>query len=188
MQPGRAHRVAISDVDYQITVHVDGELVLATTAEMYAPEIAELKRFGQASARHRAPEGTVAIAAAHIRARIAHILVERDIYYRDVAFHEGQGKNIWISQSGWGNLGNPIVLGDGEYFMLGDNSPQSKDSRLWWEIGPHLRNRDGYQLGTVPADQIIGRAFFVYWPGGYRAWWTLGRAIIPNVGRMRWIQ
>jgi hypothetical protein len=30
-----------------------------------------------------------------------------------------------------------------EYFMLGDNSPQSMDSRLWWTVGPHLKPRGG---------------------------------------------
>jgi hypothetical protein len=73
--------------------------------------------------------------------------------------------------------------------MLGDNSPQSKDSRLWWEIGPHLLCRgEAYQIGTVPEDQLIGRAFFVYWPSGFRPAWAMRIALVPNVGEMRWIR
>ena len=73
--------------------------------------------------------------------------------------------------------------------MLGDNSSQSKDSRLWWEIGPHLLHLgEEYQVGTVPEDQLIGKAFFVYWPAGYRATLTGGMGLIPNFGRMRWIR
>jgi hypothetical protein len=68
----------------------------------------------------------------------------------------------------------------------------SKDSRLWDVIGPHLRSRgDEFQLGTVPRDQLIGKAFFVYWPSGHRVDWLplLNRfGLIPDVGRMRWIR
>jgi len=38
---------------------------------------------------------------------------------------------------------------DGHYFVLGDNSADSADSRIW---------------GLVPAKNIIGRASFCYWP------------------------
>jgi signal peptidase I len=43
----------------------------------------------------------------------------------------------------------PEVLSDDEYFVLGDNRNNSNDSRAGW---------------TVPRDNIIGRAWFVYWP------------------------
>ena len=78
--------------------------------------------------------------------------------------------------------------------MLGDNTAASKDSRLWDVPGEHLLARDeAFQLGTVPEDQLIGKAFFVYWPSGYRLSWLpvpgLNRlGIIPDVGRMRWIR
>ena len=69
---------------------------------------------------------------------------------------------------------------------MGDNSPQSYDSRLWWQTGEHLADRaEAYRVGTVPADQMIGKAFFVYWPGGYRIF-GYGLPIVPNVGEMRW--
>jgi signal peptidase I len=37
----------------------------------------------------------------------------------------------------------------GQYFMMGDNRPQSCDSRTW---------------GSVPRNKLIGIVFFVYWP------------------------
>jgi signal peptidase I len=43
----------------------------------------------------------------------------------------------------------PEVLSDDEYFVLGDNRNNSNDSRAGW---------------TVPRDNIIGKAWFIYWP------------------------
>jgi hypothetical protein len=78
--------------------------------------------------------------------------------------------------------------------MLGDNTAASKDARLWDRAAASLRSRgEAFQLGTVPRDQLIGEAFFVYWPAGHRLEWLpippLNRiGIIPDVGKMRWIR
>ncbi len=95
---------------------------------------------------------------------------------------------------GWASPANPILLRKHEFFMLGDNAAASKDSRLWDVVGEHFQARgEDVQLGTVPRDQLIGKAFFVYWPSGHRLSWLpipgLRRlGIIPDVGRMRWIR
>jgi signal peptidase I len=49
----------------------------------------------------------------------------------------------------------PVTVPDGEYFMMGDNRPSSADSRS--------------TLGTIPRDDIIGRAFVIIWPFGRAA-------------------
>jgi signal peptidase I len=46
-------------------------------------------------------------------------------------------------------LPEEITIPPDSYFMMGDNRGQSDDSRFW---------------GPVPSDQIIGKAFFTYWP------------------------
>ncbi|MEK7576053.1 MAG: S26 family signal peptidase, partial [Patescibacteria group bacterium] len=45
--------------------------------------------------------------------------------------------------------GEKRVLGENEYYVLGDNSPQSSDSRYW---------------GTLNKDLVVGRAFLRLWP------------------------
>jgi signal peptidase I len=44
---------------------------------------------------------------------------------------------------------DPIVIGPGEYFFMGDNRDNSNDSRYW---------------GPVPRAWIIGKAVATYWP------------------------
>lgn len=103
---------------------------------------------------------------------------------------------------GWGTTDNPITLRQDpsqsdldEFFVMGDNSPASLDGRQWVQAAPTLRLRersDGqdmiYQLGTVPRYNLIGRAFFVYWPAGYRVPALPRLPLIPNVGKMRLIR
>ena len=50
-----------------------------------------------------------------------------------------------------GRAANPITLGDDEYFVMGDNRNNSKDSR----------SEEG---GNVKRSQIIGRAWLRIWP------------------------
>lgn len=54
-------------------------------------------------------------------------------------------------------------LGPDEFFMMGDNSPRSKDSRLWPQRfrGPLVEHRHAVQRSA-----LVGKAFFIYWPHG----------------------
>jgi signal peptidase I len=47
------------------------------------------------------------------------------------------------------NFPATITIPPGDYYMMGDNRPDSLDSRFW---------------GPVPKAWIIGQAFFTYWP------------------------
>ena len=47
------------------------------------------------------------------------------------------------------NFPGTITIPKGDYYMMGDNRPDSLDSRFW---------------GPVPRSWMIGDAFFTYWP------------------------
>ncbi|HVP09782.1 MAG TPA: S26 family signal peptidase [Phycisphaerae bacterium] len=188
--------IEFENVDYRVALMIDGEEVVATTDAEYTPDIGKLLRTSQNPDESRSG-AHVAIGARKLPLEIRHLAVHRDVYYRSELFPKEASKRTkeispFAGYPAWGTEHNPILLRDDppDYFCCGDNSPQSKDGRLWWEVCPALKARQGhdrYQYGTVPGDQMIGRAFFVYWPSGIK--FSAGTpAAIPNVGRMRIIR
>jgi len=188
--------VELENVDYRVSLRVDEQEVWATGDADYAPDLVRLLTSPR-NARQDRPAAQVAIGSRGLPMEIRHLSVHRDVYYRSgdtigpLPGSSGPGDRFF-GYPGWGTERNPILLRDDppDYFCCGDNSPQSLDSRLWRKACSGLASRqppDDYQFGTVPGDQLIGRAFFVYWPGGLR--FSPGTpAIIPHVGRMRIIR
>ena len=69
---------------------------------------------------------------------------------------------------------------------MGDNSYKSSDGR-YWTSEVHLPDeRLDVAAGIVPGRFLLGKAFFVYWPAGYRPF-PGAPGIIPNFGDMRFI-
>jgi signal peptidase I len=109
---------------------------------------------------------------------LSHVAIYRDIHYLGTRPDSRQP----VDRAG---ENNPFTLEKNEYFVMGDNSPDSADSRLWTIDGLGNNGRQ-YRMGIVPRDYLVGKAFFVYWPSGFRVN-ASGLALIPNVGRMRFI-
>ncbi|KPK43350.1 MAG: hypothetical protein AMJ65_06025 [Phycisphaerae bacterium SG8_4] len=110
---------------------------------------------------------------------LSHIAIFRDIHY---------------TERQYGNSGAPgratkdaFVLGKDEFFVLGDNSPNSEDCRWWHRSGIANKGLDDYRTGTVPRDYLVGKALFVYWPSGFKPFEKSPIGIIPNIGRMRFV-
>jgi len=109
---------------------------------------------------------------------LSHVAIFRDIHYTS-----GRSMN---GEDGRATEGNPFVLEDDEFFVLGDNSPNSLDAR-WWESPGTANNGLYYRPGIVPRDYLVGKALFVYWPSGFKPFAKFPIAAIPNVGKMRFI-
>ena len=83
-----------------------------------------------------------------------------DVYKRQVQIKEGivyingerledpYGKEVIINPK---RASEPVVLGEDEYFVLGDNRNNSSDSR-------------DLDVGNVKKDQIIGKILIRIWP------------------------
>lgn len=180
-------RIALSHMDGVVAVEVNGRAVpvLRSSRAQYriTPELA------RAQSQTNEPP-VLRIAAEKVQVVLRHVLIERDVYYTsDIGVRRRE-------DSVYGVQGHPIRLGPNDYFLLGDNSPNSQDARYSFAgrgtdpVGPHLKEaeaRGTYQRGTVPRDQLIGRAFFVYWPG-FMPLTPWGPDFLPDLGRARWIR
>ena len=94
---------------------------------------------------------------------VSHIAIFRDIHYT-------AKKGADSPEGGRAIEGNPFTLGKDEFFVLGDNSPNSEDGR-WWSRAGIGNNGRSYREGIVPCDYLVGKALFVYWPGGFEFPW-----------------
>ena len=70
---------------------------------------------------------------------------EGRVYINDFLLEEPYIKSEWHDNKG------KVLIPQGEYFVMGDNRDNSKDSR-------------SSQVGFVPKDLLIGKATLSYWP------------------------
>ncbi len=134
---------------------------------------------------------------------LRHIAIFRDIHYTLTGSIPGFDR-------GRAGEGEPFALEEDEFFVLGDNSPNSEDGRLWREQGKANKGLKPYRAGVVPRNYLVGKALFVYWPSGFDFPWPeslrtfllrksennrLFRVMhtivslrwIPNIGQVRFI-
>lgn len=141
-----SYEVSFANVDQQMLLWVDGDVVSFDVPTTYSglqndKPVTAPPAPGSEIATDLSPAGIAAEGGAAIK--VSHLRIDRDVFY--------------VSQSPPGapqhqqmnDVESAIKLGDREYFMLGDNSPQSKDSRYWHSVDRSL---------------LIGKALFIYWP------------------------
>ncbi|GIT43337.1 MAG: signal peptidase I [Chloroflexota bacterium] len=70
------------------------------------------------------------------------------IHHGEVLVDEQLLDEPYLTENGRSNS-HEITLGEGEYYVLGDNRNHSSDSRAW---------------GVVPKENVKGKVWMVYWP------------------------
>jgi signal peptidase I len=173
----RPMRIEFVNADYRAQVIVNGQVLLE---HEYEPRLRELIEADVANREH--PRPTIEIAAENQQSRVSHLSVWRDVFYAS------RGENLaFVPRATPYNFPfNVVRLKDDEYFVLGDNPLISGDARSW-RSGVELPRENLFvEAGRVPGQFLLGKAFFVYWPAGFRPF-PGAPGIVPNFGDMRFI-
>ena len=137
-EPGKPHRVTFTNASGQLELTVDGQTVLSCPHPM--PENEQTVSSGAA----------LSVEAAS--AEFGRVRLCRNIYYRPPERNgsyvtDTSGRYVMTAFSLLGPDG--YRLPEGQYLALGDNQPNSWDSRFW---------------GPVPQSDLIGQGVVLWWP------------------------
>jgi signal peptidase I len=135
------HDIRFSNCDHELLLWVDGSVVSFDAKTTY-PDLGDTE-YDELAPGNLTPVGIASVGAA---ARVSHLRILRDIYYIAV---EGDAPHRWIRPE---QASVDFPLKADQFFMLGDNSANSQDSRLW--------GNDHW----VDRNLLIGKAMFIYWP------------------------
>jgi signal peptidase I len=144
LKPGRTYHIEMAFVDRRLTLAVDGEPVLDAVDLPPAEKRDEVSR-------------PIALGARGINVVFRNVRLYRDIHYTQA------GKQ--------GVRGRVVRLGPDQYFVMGDNSPNSEDSRYW----PNQ--------GAVPEANLVGKPFLLHWPSR-----VIRQVQLPDWSRLRWLR
>jgi signal peptidase I len=200
--PGH-YQIEFANVDDRMTLLVDGRPVDEPGAEYERGESVPVP-----TALDLSPAG---IAVRNASVTVSDLVLKRDIYYTQTPGDIDYG-NVFGRQTPRNPtqllefLSDPshfpslseldareFKLGEDRFLMLGDNSPQSKDSR-GWDSSDLAWDPSHRQSWEVPRNLLTGKAFYIYWPHGVPLWpdYPLNRdtrvPFRPYVERMRWIR
>lgn len=194
--PGK-YRLLFANIDDQLLLWVGGRLVEFDAPTAYPP--LDTRRPQEADL---APVGIAAAEAATLT--VGHLKIFRDVYY---IAERGQSTNVISDFEPWRSpyrppsaetvaefLSSPSLwdaflylrhvdfhLDKDQFLVLGDNSPRSRDSRLW--------EQDGFEY-YVRRDLLLGKALLIYWPHPWHhiPGTNIPFPLFPNFGRMRLIR
>jgi hypothetical protein len=178
--PGRAFTLEFWHVDQALSIYLNGERIVHHEYD-WLPE--DRLKFATNVFFPERPEDLLRVRPnpAFIQwmfrgtpFTLSRVRMDRDLYYQPVP--------------GFGTSpANPAVLGPDHFFMLGDNSPASRDSRLWGEPDELVARQIDPSPYVVHRTLLLGKAWVVYFPAPHPIT-EGGVGVIPDFGRLRYIR
>jgi signal peptidase I len=177
-------RIVMNNVDHAVEFYIDGALAVEAVEKWSAADA-----IANNQAERYQPRPKIEITTT---GKLEHLKLMRDLYYTQSATNSDNYRmDDGVNDLGaTGSYNRPLTLGPDEFFALGDNSTASSDGRMWSYVVPALDDL-GTRRGIVPRRYLLGKAFFVYWPAGFRATKKtfdtplLNSPLVPNTGDMR---
>ena len=148
----RERLVEVSLIDQQFLVAIDGQTIVAWPYDRPEPT----------RSPHVCP---LAIGAKGSRSTVRDLRVYRDVYYTHPIGLPGAS----------GGATSRCVWRRDEYYVLGDNSPISDDSRTWPE------------RGAIDAKLLVGKPLVAI-PSALISLWGRWHFQVPNLAAIRYIQ
>jgi signal peptidase I len=144
-------------VDQRVQVAIDGRLLF------------EPYDFDDPAAPGLASDSPVSLGVRGGAVEITDMRIYRDIYYTSALAGTPRYSH---------GMTTAVTLGPDDYFVLGDNSPVSNDSRFWNECP------------VVRGSMFVGRPFLVHLPGQVVPLKVFGRSVcwVPDPRRIRYIR
>ncbi|QDT45520.1 Signal peptidase I [Gimesia alba] len=180
-----SYSLMFANVDQRLCLWVNGTALDLGNMTQYQPPVSPAPREGDL-----APAGVAGRGADFV---ISHLYLQRDIYYRADEYYQnqeysGDRRHLWEllwDPAAWSRQYEDhrqqvrfAKMSDEEFFVLGDNSARSADSRLWGN------DREAERRHAVPRSALVGKAFMIYWPHGI-PFMNDGRGYSPNVGPLK---
>jgi signal peptidase I len=208
-KPG-TYRVAFSNIDDQLRLWVNGSLVDFDASTEYDAEKIWGSRENIIPQTSDADPGELApigIGARGTKLEVTRLQVWRDLYYVadrwdlmrpyepvtdfEHPFDPKLSKlpfepSLWPRYSERKHVEFP--LNQDQFFVMGDNSPESSDARLWLNGGPESGGRPGGAY--LERQLLIGKALCVYWPHSWNRipGTPIPFPLFPNVEDMRLVR
>lgn len=191
---GRVRNVEFWHVDQTMRIFIDNREVVRLEYE-WSPEERIEYATGLEDRRALLAASNGAVEESQVRwhfsgspVTLHRVRVDRDLYYRAATLEENQQRNEpTIRGPAFGtHPDNLAVLGPDQFYMLGDNSQASLDSRLWGSPHPLVAAQVDDSPFVVHRDLLLGKAWVVYFPAMYPL--RDGVPVIPDFGRLRYIR
>lgn len=122
-----SERLIVSRLHFLVTLPDRGDIIVFNSVNENDPEVMLIKR-------------VIGLPGETIR------FTNQTLYINDVMITEDYIKEFCTE---FRCADDETILGEDEYFVMGDNRNNSQDSR---------------RLGAIPLDHIVGRVVFRYWP------------------------